>query len=230
MLKHILVLLALTITQFGCGDTTNEKVAGYKPVVLSPESQQRWEGMKREFLQLEDLKVGSGPVAAWGRKIMADIVVRYWDGRPVYEGPAFAYWGMEGDVFIHNDITENGALSLQQTGIILGLNGMAVGGKRRITVSPNLVCYASAVGQSLDKGANPNASCGLVSGDKKGVGGMAVRKEMLVVEATLTGSCIPVFRGSRPRGKEDWCRDSEIPQRDPSAPIWRFYYAEPSHP
>jgi hypothetical protein len=26
------------------------------------------------------------------------------------------------------------------------------------------------------------------------------------------------------------CRNSETPRRDPSDPIWRFYYALPSHP
>ncbi len=86
--------------------------------------------------------------AALARKVTADIEVRYasGDGKPIYRGPAISYFGMQGSVFIHNGAAEHGMLSLQQNGIILGLNGMAVGGKRRITVSPNLVCYEGAVG------------------------------------------------------------------------------------
>lgn len=230
MLKRILILLVLALSQIGCTTETNEEVGFYKPIVLSNESLQRWGQLKREFLQLEDIKIGEGSIAAWGRKVSADVEVRYTDGTLVYRGSALFYWGMDGDVFIHNSLRETGALSLQQTGIILGLNGMAVGGKRRIIVAPNLVCYGSAVGESLDKGANPHATCLLVHSGVRGKDGTEVRKLPLIVDATLTASCIPVFAGSRPGGPEVRCRASESPQRDPSAPIWRFYYALPSHP
>lgn len=40
------------------------------------------------------------------------------------------YIGLEGDVFIHNASAQGGGLSWTQRGIKLGLNGMAVGGRR----------------------------------------------------------------------------------------------------
>jgi hypothetical protein len=229
MLKRILILLVLALAQIGCTTEVNEEVGFYKPVVLSPESRQGWERLKREFLQLEEIKIGDGPVAAWGRKVSADIDVRYTDGTVVYRGSSFVYWGLKGTMFIHNSIEESGALALEQTGIISGLNGMAVGGERQITVSPNLVCYGGAIGESTSQGANPNANCLLVSRSGKEGANVKVRKETLIVKATLTASCIPVFAGSRPGGKEVRCRDSKVPQREPSSPIWRFYYALPSH-
>lgn len=122
---------------------------------------------------------------------------------------------------IHNNINESGSLSLGQRGLLAGLNGMAVGGRRRITIQLRLVCeeYGTEV-------ANPKISCGLVSSDRKGEGGRAVYKEMLVIEATLTAFCISVFRGSR-QADEIGCRNSETPRRDSSDPIWHFYYTEP---
>jgi hypothetical protein len=67
---------------------------------------------------------------------------------------------------------------------------MAVGGTRRIVVPPNPVCYSGSVGDSLDKGEDPGATCGLVYGEKKL---FEVRKVPLIVDATLTASCRPVF-------------------------------------
>ena len=225
MLKYILALLMLALAETNCTATKEEW--GFRPYPPTPESRQEFERLKREFLQIEDLKIGTGPIAAWGRKITADVVIRYvGDGTIAYQGPVLAYWGMEGTAFIHNSLRETGGLSLDQTGILLGLNGMAVGGKRFFTIPPKLVCaiYGS-------EKADPGISCGFVSGDKNGVGGMAVRKEALNVEATLTGSCIPGFAGiPRVLRWEALCRNSDVPRRDPSAPIWRFYYAEPSHP
>ena len=224
MLKRTLILLVLALAQASCTYDTNEEVGLYKPAGLPAESREGWERLKRELLQIEELKVGDGPIAAWGRKISAEIDVRYQNGQPVYRGPAFVYFGLVGSVMLHNNITDSGALTWQQTGVLAGLNGMAVGGKRRITIHPKLVCEKEGA-----EGASPNATCNLVERSGKDGGNVRIRKEGLIVEATLTASCIPVFRGSR-QADEIGCRDSETPQRDPSAPIWRFYYAEPSHP
>ncbi len=224
MFTRLLLILVLVLTQASC--YTSEETGFYKPFPQTPESRGALEQLKREFLQLEDLKLGDGPVAALGRKVTAEVEVRYANGagKPIYQGPAISYFGMQGDVFIHNNIDENHILSLQQQGIILGLNGMAVGGKRRMTVAPNLVCYGGAVGQSVSQGADPNTSCRLIRSYLKDGGITTVRKETLIVEATLTASCIPVildvvylYHG------EFRCRNADGPQRDPSAPVWRIY-------
>jgi hypothetical protein len=167
MLKRGLILFILALTQVSC--YISEESGDYKPVELSSEWRQGLERSKRELFQLEDIKIGDGPIAALGRKVTADIEVRYasGDGKPIYRGPAISYFGMQGDVFIHNDVAESGLLSLQQQGIILGLNGMAVGGKRRIIIAPNLVCYEGAVGESTSNGADPNVSCTVVRYTRK---------------------------------------------------------------
>lgn len=223
-MKRALILLALALAQAGC--STDEGGTIFEPVTLTPEGREGIERLKREFLKLEDLKVGDGPVAAWGRKISADIEVRYTDGTVAYRGPAYAYAGMTGGVMIHNNLRKSGALAFpEQRGLILGLNGMAVGGKRRITIAPKLVCQSYGTEE-----ADPKIACGLVGGNRKEDRGMAVRKETLVVDATLTESCIPVFLFIPVIYHGEFrCRASETPQRDPSAPIWRFYYAEPFH-
>lgn len=219
---YLLLIFVLSLPQISYAGLVEE----YKAVDLTPTLQQGIEWAKRKFLQLEDLKIGDGPIAAWGRKVSADIEVRYTDGTLVYRGPAFAYVGLEGSVFIHNDVHERGILSLQQDGIILGLNGMAVGGKRRMVIAPNLVCYqAGAVGESTANGANPRQTCNLVAGEGflNKYEPNKVRKETLIVEATLTASCIPGIAGIPRVFTWETCRDSDTPHREPSDPIWRAY-------
>lgn len=225
MLKRTLILFALTLTQISC--SFEEEQGAYRPLEFTPYLQDISELEKRELFKIEDIKIGNGPIAASGRKIIADITVRYAsDGTIVYQGPAVDYPGMRDSVGIHNSLVEDGLLSSQQRGIVIGLNGMAVGGKRQFTIHPKLVCEWP--GQ--DK-ANPSASCTLVHRTRLGGGPVTVRKEPLIVEATLTDSCTPVilripflFYG------EFRCRSSNTPQRDPNAPIWRFYHADPSQP
>jgi hypothetical protein len=226
MLKRTLIVLILALSQAGC--STDEGGTMFQPVALRPEDREGLERLKREFLKLEDLKVGDGPVAAWGRKVSADIEVRYTDGTLAYRGPAYAYAGMTGGVMIHNNLRKSGALEFPgQYGLILGLNGMAVGGKRRITIPPGLVCFNGRI-EDASKGANPHGICLLVIGDKSNV---SVREEQLIVEATLTESCIPVLLFIPVIYHDEFrCRASKTPQRDPSAPIWHFYDAEPSRP
>ena len=183
----------------------------YEPVPLDTESRQRLEEYRRELLTIEDTKIGDGPLAAFGRKISADIEVRYTDGTLVYRGPMLYYSGFLGATFIHNATKEAGVLG-SQTGIWVGINGMAVGGKRRITIEPRLVTSGLLV------------TTGFLGKERVGV-----RQEKLIVEATLTASCIPVLLRALHVNvgyvleREIWCRDADLPQRDPSDPIWRFY-------
>ena len=218
MRPSIVVLLALLLTQSGCsvfGEYTDEI---YRP--FPPEKErQDLERLKREFLQIEDLKIGTGPLAAFGRKIRADVVIRYaGDGTLAYKGPVLTYWGIDGSPFIHNSLREAGLLSLDQPGIHLGLNGMAVGGTRRFTIAPMLVC-------GWDE-PRPGGTCLLATGHKANT---SVRKESLIVEATLTEACAPLSRVGG-RRTEALCRDMDLPQREPDDPIWRMYYAKPLPP
>jgi hypothetical protein len=204
MLKRTLILLTLALAQSGC--SFEEGVGAYKPVPITEKVREELEGLKRNFLKIEDLKVGDGPLAVWGRKIRANIEVRYVDGTVAYRGPTFTYVGFIGDVFIQEDTRENGGLAIEQSGIWLGLNGMAVGGKRQITIEPKLV-----YGGLLISGG----------GREKPV---RVRKEKLIVEATLTESCIPILlRVPVLIHYEVWCRRSDETKLNPTLPIWHLY-------
>jgi hypothetical protein len=92
---------------------------------------------------------------------------------------------------------------------------MAVGRKRRITIQPKLV-----TGGLLFLGVQRHQEVG-------------IRKDKLIVEATLTAFCIPVRLLVLQAGsnssieREVGCRDSDQPKRGPSDPIWRFYQTLP---
>lgn len=196
-----------------------EGVYDFKPVELSAEGRDLWERDKRESLDIVDLKVGNGPLAAWGRRFEATIEVRYLDGTLVYKGPLFDYIGFIGDTFIHNAASqrkEREMLAQTQIGIAAGINGMEIGGHRRITIkNPLLVC-------SEPRTINSEATCWLTED------GLRVHQRPLVVEATLTESCIPQVVvvpsiASGGRTKEVGCRRSDSPQRQPGDPIWKLY-------
>lgn len=206
MLKRVLILLVPTLVPTGC--SFEEGVGAYKPVPITEKVREELEGDKRDFLNIEDLKAGDGTLAAWGRESRANVEVRYTDGTVAYQGPMFIYSGFIGSVFIQDDTRESGGLSFGQPGIWLGLNGMAVGGKRRFTIEPRLVS-----GGLLISGAgieNP----------------VRVRHEKLIVEATLTESCIPVLlRVPVLVHHEIWCRRSDEPKANPALnlPVWHLY-------
>ena len=140
MLERLVILLTLCIPAVGCDADYGEGFYPYDPMKLSDRAREHLESRKRDFLTIEDLTLGEGPLAAWGRKITADLDVRYEDGTVAYQGQAFLYNGFGGSTGIHNSIDDPRLLSWSQIGIRLGLNGMAVGGKRRIIVEPRLIC------------------------------------------------------------------------------------------
>ena len=188
MVTRLLLTLFLVAVLPGTGCAVEEEVGLYKPVELTSGLRQGIERLKREFLQLEDLKIGDGPIAAWGRKVSVDIEVRYVDGTLVYRGPAFAYVGLEGTVLIHNNFND-GMLSLQQDGIVT--NRWPWAGRRRM---PSLATWsATCRRQGFCKGADPRGTCTLVQRNWKEASLNKVRKETLIVEATLTASCITGF-------------------------------------
>ena len=210
MLKRALIIFALALTQAGC--SVEEGVGPYRPTPMTNDNRDQLEGLKREFLNIEDLRIGDGPLAAWGRKIKANIEIRYADGTVIYEGSMFDNVGFEGSVFLLNANQTAGALATEQTGVWLGLNGMAVGGKRRITIQPKLV-YGGPLIHGIP-----------------GYGGADVRKDTLIVEATLTASCVPTLMRAihLPTSRymierEVGCRDHVEPRRSSNDPIWHLY-------
>ena len=136
MLKRILILLILALAQFGCGYQYGDL---YEVESLGDPLRERLEREKREFVQIEDLKIGEGPLAAWGRKISAELEIHQADGTFIYKGPVYNLIGFKGfpEAGLYNERLLNGT---SNPGIRLGLNGMAVGGRRRITVDRKLVC------------------------------------------------------------------------------------------
>lgn len=112
----------------------------------------------------------------------------------------FIYSGFIGSTFIQDAAEKSGGL-VGQAGIWLGLNGMAIGSKRRITIEPRLVSSVL-------------------------VRGTYIRHEKLIVEATLTESCVPVLlRVPVLIHHEVWCRRSDEPKLNPALnlPIWHLY-------
>ena len=205
MLKRLLLLVALALTQVSCGIEYGENLSPLKLWDLTEGQRSRLEREKREFLKIEDLEVGKGAVAAWGRRWEAEIKVHYADdGTLVYQGPIVAYIGFDG---LHaSDFHDRFMLTDSQPGIRLGLNGMAVGGKRRITVAPELVCEGNQKG------------CYVLVVEPGFVNEFPVAKKTLIVEATLTESCAPVRLRIRPGGTLTlvditvWCRDKSLPK------------------
>ena len=223
MLKRILIIFVLALTQAGC-DT--EYGANFYPFSVEDLSsvRTRLEREKRELLKIEEIRVGNEPVAAWGRRIKADIEVRYTDGSIVYNGPIVTYYGFEIGLTTGDGLKDSHLLSNAQPGIDLGLNGMAVGGQRRIIIDRQLVC------SGLPLNDHGTYGCPIVlTGRQPGDWPIRVRKENLVVEATLTESCIPLsFRAIRASGsyliyRQIGCRNAKEPTLNPNAPVWTVY-------
>lgn len=216
MLKRILIILILALTQAGCDSKYGEDLPPFDRDKLNAQGQLDVERQKRGQLQIEDIKVGTGPIAACGRRLSADLTVRYSDGTLVYQGPIYTYVGFRDITGIENDVRGENLLRSNNWGIQLGLNGMTVGGQRRFTVDRSLVCL------SVKMDAGPKAGCGLIER-------VELRKEKVVVEATLTESCIPLsFRAIYMNGEyllhfRAGCRNSDLPRLDSNAPAWHVY-------
>ena len=95
MQKRALILLTVALSQWGCDINYGENLYPLELWNLE-EVRSRLEREKREFLKIEDLEVGKGPIASWGRRLKAEIEVRYADdGTTIYKGPVVTYVGFE---------------------------------------------------------------------------------------------------------------------------------------
>ena len=214
MLTRLLLILFLALTQTGCDAKLDTGLFPWEVWSLDT-VRSRLEQEKRDFVKTVDEQVGQGSLAAWGRRIKADVDIRYADGTVVYNGPLVLY--SEFHIALYNTIMEPHHLHSSQGGIELGLNGMAVGGKRRIIIEPEVVCQ------------NPKDEGCLLLSDKFGHNPTLVRRERLTVEATLTESCAPVIfqalavNGTHFIQKQVWCRNLDTPRIDPTVPPWHVY-------
>ena len=215
MLKRVLILSILILAQAGCSQS-GENIGPYYIAPFPEEGRLLREADKRNSLQLEDLTIGTGPVAARGRRLTADIEVRYTDGTVVYHGAILSFPGFG------PNMRSSQLLSTAQEGIDLGLNGMAVGGRRRMTIDRKLVCT------DIADSAPPNAFCYLTAAEKR-KDRIEVHKQTLIVEATLTESCNPVITWQGLYMFSDYliklqaCREEPLPQIIPGTPIWHYY-------
>jgi len=191
MLTRLLLVLILALTQTGCeyGENLYDIVEPWNLETV----RSRLEQEKRDFLKIEDLQVGNGAIASWRRRLKAEIDVRYADGTVVYKGPVVTYVGFNG--LLASDLQDRFMLSDDQPGIRLGLNGMAVGGKRRITIDRELVCEGAQDSPTFGR-----AGCYLLRIERNFVNEISVRKDTLIVDATLTESCAPIRLRIRPGG------------------------------
>jgi len=214
MLNRTLILLVLALAQFGRGYQYGDR---YKVESLGDPLRERLEREKREFVQIEDLKIGDGPLAAWGRKISAELEIHQADGHFVFKGPVYDLVGFKGmpETSLYDERALDG---ISNPGIRLGLNGMTAGGKRRIIVDRKLFAWVSQTMPSL-------AKCLVVGIPLQGA---EVLKQRLIAEAILTESCIPVrlraFVWVIHVNKEIYCRALPEPKLDPAAPSWRYYH------
>jgi hypothetical protein len=215
MLKRALIPLVLALA--GCSQS-GQNIGPYSISPMPEEGRLLLEATKRDHLKLEDLTVGTGPVAARGRRVTADIEVRYADGTVIYRGMIYSFPGFSR---IAGSIRDSRYLSTTQRGIDLGLNGMAVGGRRRMTIDRTLVCT------DINEGDPIRTKCQLLGSTPKDE--VIVRKQDLIVEATLTESCNPVITFQALYIFADYmiklqgCRKEPFPQIIPGAPIWHYY-------
>ena len=94
------------LPHLGCDAEYGEGFYPYDLMKVTDEAREILERDKRGFLTIEEIKVGEGSLAAVGRRITADLDVRYEDGTVAYQGQAFLYDGFGGAVFIHNSIDD----------------------------------------------------------------------------------------------------------------------------
>ncbi len=115
-----LLIGVLALTQEGCG---YERKDIYSIEEIHPSRRERMEQEKRDLVKIEDLKIGNGPLAAWGRKISAHLRIDQADGTFIYEGPVFDLIGFDG--FPESNKTdEHFLMGFNNPGVRLGLNGM----------------------------------------------------------------------------------------------------------
>ena len=125
------VMLILTLALSGC--SIEEGGGPYRPIDYESASQGKasLQEFKKKYVKVEDIEVAGGGVAAYGRRVRANIQARFPDGTIMYEG-SYSY-----EMGFFNMAFKATPLASIEHGIWLGLNGMGIGGKRRITLESN---------------------------------------------------------------------------------------------
>ena len=82
MLTRLLLILLLALAQASCDAKLDTGLYPWSVHNLDTVGK-RLEQEKRDFVKTVDEQVGQGSLAAWGRRISADVDIRYTDGSVV---------------------------------------------------------------------------------------------------------------------------------------------------
>lgn len=86
-MTRLLLILFLALTQTGCDAKLDTGLFPWSVRSLD-NVRKRLEQEKRDSVKTVDEQVGQGSLAAWGRRIKADVDIRYADGSVVYKAPS----------------------------------------------------------------------------------------------------------------------------------------------
>jgi hypothetical protein len=172
------------------------------------------EAAKRDSLRLEDLTIGTGPVAARGRRLTADVEVRYTDGTVVDRGTIL---GFPGFVDLVGNIRDRQQTPQYDAGE--HRSRIEWHGCRR---TPTHDHRSKTCLHSYPGGDPLRTQCKLIGSTFKDE--VIVRKQDLIVEATLTKSCNPMIVWRALHIISDYmiklqaCREEPLPQITPGTP------------
>ena len=187
------IIVALGLGLSGC--SIEEGGGGYRPNGDLENIREQFQELKQQYVTVEDLKIGEGGVAAYGRRVRANIQAQFADGTKMYEG-SYSH-----ELGFFNVALKVSPIESIQLGVWLGLNGMAVGGKRRITIAPH-------------PALNDNPRQVIVEATLTDSGIPVLLRGLPIM---LWGSSGYLF------DHEVWCHTQSAPQYSATNPTWHIY-------